>query len=44
MDDIPAIGKAFKELLAIPGIDPEGACVEWYLSNKDVQCMVRLKQ
>ena len=44
MDDLPAIGNAFKELLAIPGIDPEGACVEWYLSKTDVQCMVRLKQ
>lgn len=41
-EDIPAIGKAFQELLANPDIDPNGVCVEWYVSDKDVQCMVRL--
>ena len=41
MQDIPAIGAAFNELLAIPGHDPEGYCVEWYLNDKDVQCIVR---
>jgi hypothetical protein len=37
------IAHAFQELLAYPGIDPEGYCVEWY-SNKmnSVKCMVRL--
>lgn len=44
MDDIPEIGKAFEKLLTHPQLDPQGACVEWYLSDKDVQCMVRLKQ
>ena len=43
MKDIPAIGAAFQTLLAMPGIDPEGYCVEWYLNDEDVQCMVRLK-
>ena len=43
MKDIPAIGEAFKQLLSNPGIDPQGYCVEWYLSDKDVKCMVRLK-
>jgi predicted transcriptional regulator YdeE len=42
MKDIPGIGKAFQEILAQPGLDPQGYCVEWYLSDKDVQCMVRL--
>ncbi len=42
MKDIPAIGAAFKILLAEPGIDPQGYCVEWYLNDKDVKCMVRL--
>jgi len=42
MKDLPAIGIAFKELLTNPGIDPEGYCVEWYVSEKDVKCMVRL--
>ena len=40
--DIPAIGKAFTELLQQPGIDPEGYCVEFYPNMTDVQCMVRL--
>jgi hypothetical protein len=43
MQDIPAIGQAFNELIAQPGIDPNGICVEWYLNNDDVRCMVRLK-
>ena len=43
MSDIPAIGKVFKELLSHPGIDPQGVCVECYLNQKDVRCMVRLK-
>ena len=41
--DIPAIGKTFQELLSHPGIDPQGYCVEWYFSMKDVRCMVRLQ-
>jgi hypothetical protein len=44
MKDIPAIGKTFQELLAHPGIDPQGYCVEWYFNMDDVRCMVRLKQ
>lgn len=42
--DIASIGKAFDKLLKQPDLDPQGYCVEWYLSEKDVQCMVRLKQ
>jgi hypothetical protein len=41
--DIKSIERAFKELLAYPGIDPQGYCVEWYLNEKDVRCMVRLR-
>ena len=41
--NIQSIGTAFKELLSSPGLDPEGYCVEWYISGKDVQCMVRLE-
>ncbi len=43
MKDLPSIGTAFKQLLTYPGIDPQGYCVEWYLSEKDVRCMIRLK-
>lgn len=42
--DIPAIGAAFSTLLVHGGIDHEdGYCVEWYRNDKDVRCMVRLK-
>jgi hypothetical protein len=40
--EITAIGKAFSVLLTDPAIDPQGACIEWYLNDTDVQCMVRL--
>jgi hypothetical protein len=43
MRDLPAIGTTFQQMIARPDIDPESYCVEWYLSDKDVQCMVRLK-
>jgi hypothetical protein len=43
MEDIPAIGKAFQELLTDPRIDPNGICVEWYVNEKDVKCMIRLQ-
>ncbi|MGG9971819.1 hypothetical protein ACQ33O_08520 [Ferruginibacter sp. SUN002] len=42
MQNIPAIGTAFQKLISQPDIDPNGCCVEWYLSDKDVRCMVRL--
>lgn len=42
MKDIPAIGKAFKKLTSDPLIDSNGYCVEMYLNDKDVRCMVKL--
>ena len=42
MKDIPAIGNAFQQLTALPDIDAQGYCVEWYLNDKDVKCMVRI--
>lgn len=42
MQDITAIGSAFQQLLMQPGIDPNGYCVEVYVNEKDVQCMVRM--
>jgi hypothetical protein len=41
--DIMSIDRAFKELLALPDLDPQGYCVEWYYHGKDVRCMIRLK-
>lgn len=37
------ISDVFQKLLALPNIDPEGYCVEWYIPDTDVKCMVRLK-
>lgn len=42
MSNMSAFGKAFEELCSDPRIDPKGAAVEMYLSDKDVRCMVRL--
>ncbi len=44
MKDIQSIGRSFKELLSYPGLDPNGYCVEWYLTDKDVKCMIKLKE
>ncbi|GAA4455665.1 hypothetical protein [Rurimicrobium arvi] len=35
------IADAFQEILKQPDIDPSGICVEWYVNDRDVQCMVR---
>lgn len=43
MDNIPEIGKAFEEILALNQYSDDGYCVEWYFNEKDVQCMVRNK-
>lgn len=43
--DVSSIEKAFKQLLIVPGLDPQGYCVEWYLNNEDdVRCMIRLNK
>jgi hypothetical protein len=42
--DIQSIDRAFKKLLSYPDLDPEGYCVEWYLNDKDVKCMIRLNE
>ncbi|MBS1584951.1 MAG: transcriptional regulator [Bacteroidetes bacterium] len=41
--DTPAIGKAFHLLITQPGIDPQGYCLEWYVSDAEVRCMVPLE-
>ncbi|MEP7164547.1 MAG: hypothetical protein ABI741_07630 [Ferruginibacter sp.] len=42
-DDVKSIGEAFTELLAYPGIDPNGYCLEMYVGPAAVRCMVGLK-
>ncbi|HWZ03947.1 MAG TPA: hypothetical protein VNX40_10095 [Mucilaginibacter sp.] len=44
MNDIQSIDRAFKALLSHPHLDPNGYCVELYLNDTDVQCMIRLDQ
>jgi len=44
MSDIPSIGRTFQKLLAQPGLDPNGYCLEIYINNKDVRCLVGLKK
>jgi hypothetical protein len=42
MKDIQSIGLAFKKLLLFHDIDPNGYCLEWYVNEKDVLCMIKL--
>jgi hypothetical protein len=42
-EDPSGISKLFDELLQSPGLDPEGYCLEDYLNEKDVRCMVPMK-
>ncbi len=44
MSDIQAIGRTFETMLVRPDLDPDGYCVEWYYTRRDVRCMVRLAQ
>lgn len=43
MKNIPAVGKAFSQLLAQPDIDPGGYCLEIYEGKNDIRCLVPLK-
>lgn len=42
-EDPTSISKAFEKILAEHGLDPEGYCVEMYVGENDVKCMVRLE-
>jgi hypothetical protein len=44
MKDLLSIGRAFNELLRHPRLDPQGYCVEWYVSDQKVICMIRLDE
>ncbi len=41
-NNIPAIGSAFQMLLSDPRLDNSFPCVEWYKSDVEVMCMVRI--
>jgi hypothetical protein len=40
-NDIPSIGKTFQKLLSQENIDQNGYCIEWYINENDVNCLVR---
>jgi predicted transcriptional regulator YdeE len=40
--DISLIDKTFKQLLSDPRLDHKGYCLEVYLNEKDMQCMVKI--
>jgi len=43
-DHVGKIGEAFQEMIALNTIDPNGICIEWYLGDDDVRCMVRQRK
>ena len=43
MNHLSEIGKTFQQLIHREDIDPDGAAVEWYITQEDCRCMVRLK-
>lgn len=43
MNSIPQIGQTFQTLLQDPNLDPEGYCLEIYIDDTDVQCLVKLQ-
>lgn len=42
MQDVGSIKRAFKLLLSQHEVDPDGYCLEWYMGDNDVKCMVPL--
>jgi len=44
MQRIGEIGAAFGAMLQQDNIDPHGYCVEWYVDDKVLQCMVRIRE
>lgn len=43
-EDMNHVGETFQKLLALPELDPQGYCLELYLNDKDMRCMVPLKK
>jgi len=42
MEDMGSMKRAFKLLLEQHEVDPDGYCLEWYIGDNDVKCMVPL--
>ena len=43
MQDIPPIGRAFETLLGDPRIAHDGYCLEWYLTDEEMICLVPIE-
>lgn len=43
MNNIPAIGNAFQQLIHEDSIAADGFCIEWYLSDQLCRCMVKTR-
>lgn len=41
--DTSMIGKTFQDMLQHPQLDREGYCLEIYLNEKDLQCLVKIQ-
>lgn len=44
VNDFDQINDAIQQLITDPRIDPEGYCVEMYLDDSNVRCMVTVKE
>ena len=44
MRDVSQVGKVFEKLLDEPNLDPNGYCLEMYINETDVRCMVGIKK
>jgi len=44
MENIDSIKDAFHVLLQQDDVDPKGYCLEWYIGDNDVRCMVPLDE
>lgn len=42
MKDPSKIGKVFQQMLVAPDLDPNGFCLEMYLTDTEVRCLVKL--
>ena len=43
LKNIESISTAFAQLTHLPNKDPMGCCVEWYMNENEVRCMIRMK-
>ncbi len=43
METPEKLSEVFKALIALPDIDPNGFCLEWYINQNTCRCLVKLK-